>query len=43
MEKIIVEDVEVILKRLQRLVQISSNPKLVDENYHLQAPKVKKN
>jgi len=40
--KIIVEDVEVILKRLQRLVQISSNPKLVDENYHLYAPKVKK-
>ena len=40
--KLIVEDVEVILKRLLRLVQISSNPILVDENYDLEAPKIKK-
>ena len=40
--ELIVEDVEVILKRLLRLVQISSNPKLVDENYKLDAPKTKK-
>ena len=40
--KLIVEDVEVILKRLLRLVQISSNPKLVDENYNLEPPKIKK-
>lgn len=39
--KLIIEDVEVILKRLQRLVQISSNPRLVDENYNLDAPKTK--
>lgn len=31
--KLITEDVEVILKRLIRLVQICSNPKLVDERY----------
>ena len=30
--KIVTEDVEVILKRLLRLVQISSNPVLIDEN-----------
>ena len=40
--KLIIEDVEVILKRLQRLVQISSNPRLVDESYNLHAPKTKK-
>jgi SNF2 family DNA or RNA helicase len=40
--QLVTEDVEVILKRLLRLVQISSNPKLVDENYHLDAPKTKK-
>ena len=40
--KLITEDVEVILKRLLRLVQISSNPKLVDENYDLEAPKTMK-
>jgi SNF2 family DNA or RNA helicase len=38
--KIITEDVEVILKRLIRLVQISSNPKLVDENYTQTPPKL---
>jgi len=40
--KLIIEDVEVILKRLLRLVQISSNPRLVDESYSLDAPKIKK-
>ena len=40
--KLITDDVEVILKRLLRLVQISSNPKLVDESYELEAPKTKK-
>lgn len=38
--KIITEDVEVILKRLIRLVQISSNPKLVDESYNKIPPKL---
>ena len=38
--EIIVEDVEVILKRLLRLVQISSNPALVDEKYISIPPKV---
>ena len=32
--KLIIEDVEVILKRLIRLVQICSNPRLVDERYN---------
>lgn len=40
--KLITDDVEVILKRLLRLVQISSNPKLVDESYEFEAPKTKK-
>ena len=31
--KLVEEDVEVILKRLLRLVQIASNPYLVDESY----------
>ena len=38
--KIISDDVEVILKRLLRLVQISSNPKLVDESYSNIPPKL---
>ena len=31
--KLIIDDVEVILKRLGRLLQISSNAALVDEKY----------
>jgi SNF2 family DNA or RNA helicase len=38
--KLIVEDVEVILKRLIRLVQICSNPSLVDERYNAESPKL---
>ena len=38
--KLIIEDVEVILKRLIRLVQICSNPRLVDERYDLDTPKL---
>ncbi len=38
--KLITEDVEVILKRLIRLVQIASNPKLVDERYDEVTPKL---
>lgn len=38
--KIIVDDVEVILKRLIRLVQVCSNPKLVDESYDAINPKL---
>ena len=37
--KLIIEDVEVILKRLIRLVQICSNPRLVDERYNQDTPK----
>lgn len=40
--KLIEEDVEVILKRLGRLIQISSNPRLVDERYDQKPPKLKK-
>jgi len=39
-EKLIIEDVEVILKRLIRLVQICSNPRLVDESYEGTTPKL---
>ena len=38
--KLIIDDVEVILKRLGRLLQISSNAALVDEKYSLLPPKV---
>lgn len=38
--KLIIEDVEVILKRLIRLVQICSNPRLVDERYDQDTPKL---
>ncbi|MDA9561518.1 DEAD/DEAH box helicase [Gammaproteobacteria bacterium] len=38
--RVISEDVEVILKRLIRLVQISSNPSLVDERYKNIPPKL---
>jgi len=31
--KIVTDDAEVVLKRLLRLVQVASNPKLVDESY----------
>ena len=37
--KLVIEDVEVILKRLIRLVQICSNPRLVDERYDQETPK----
>lgn len=40
--KEVIENVEVILKRLLRLVQISSNPRLVDEKYLLEPPKLKR-
>jgi SNF2 family DNA or RNA helicase len=40
--QLVEEDVEVILKRLGKLVQISSNAKLVDERYELVPPKTKK-
>lgn len=39
--KLISDNVEAILKRLIRLVQISSNPKLVDESYSNVPPKLK--
>jgi SNF2 family DNA or RNA helicase len=38
--RVISEDVEVILKRLIRLVQVSSNPSLVDERYKNIPPKL---
>lgn len=38
--KLVTEDVEVILKRLIRLVQVASNPKLVDESYSGIPPKL---
>jgi SNF2 family DNA or RNA helicase len=37
--KLIEEDEEVILKRLLRLIQITSNPKLVDDTYNLEPGK----
>jgi SNF2 family DNA or RNA helicase len=37
--KLIEEDEEIILKRLLRLIQITSNPKLVDETYNLEPGK----
>mgnify|MGYP001222152470 FL=1 len=40
--ELVEEDVEVILKRLGKLIQISSNAKLVDERYDLAPPKLKK-
>lgn len=38
--KLIEEDVEVILKRLGKLIQVSSNARLVDERYDLEPPKL---
>ena len=38
--KIVTEEVEVILKRLIRLVQVASNPVLVDESYSEIPPKL---
>tara|TARA_B110000259_G_C14030231_1_gene406353 strand:+ start:1650 stop:3113 length:1464 start_codon:yes stop_codon:yes gene_type:complete len=38
--KLITEDVEVVLKRLIRLVQICSNPRLIDESYTKSSPKL---
>lgn len=38
--KQVTEDVEVILKRLIRLVQVASHPKLVDESYCETSPKL---
>ncbi len=38
--KLVEENVEAILKRLIRLVQISSNPRLVDESYLTEPPKL---
>tara|TARA_B100000767_G_scaffold22107_1_gene19744 strand:- start:2980 stop:4440 length:1461 start_codon:yes stop_codon:yes gene_type:complete len=39
--KLIEENVEVILKRLLRLNQVSSNPGIIDESYNLNPPKLK--
>ena len=39
--KLIEENVEVILKRLLRLNQVSSNPRIIDESYNLIPPKLK--
>ena len=39
--KLIEENVEVILKRLLRLNQVSSNPRIIDESYDLIPPKLK--
>ena len=39
--KLVEENVEVILKRLLRLNQVSSNPGIIDESYNLIPPKLK--
>ena len=39
-DQIVIDNVEVILKRLIRLVQVCSNPKLVDESYNSINPKL---
>ena len=39
--KLVEENVEVILKRLLRLNQVSSNPGIIDESYSLIPPKLK--
>lgn len=38
----LLDDTSLILKRLLRLVQVTSNPRLIDESYFIESPKEKK-